>query len=155
MMDYSHLVARPYLAGKTDCLGLLRDFFNPVIPTPIKNYARPNDFGTENFDLFGRHFYQAGFRVLDVHPSEWRFGDVALIAWFSKIASHCAILVEDGKILHHALGQISTVEGYNGYFRNRTVGIIRHKDFVLDIEEPVVDITSYLPPSVKEKLDDA
>lgn len=155
MIDYSHLCARPYLAGRTDCLGLLRGFFNPHVSTPVPNYARPSDFATENFDLFGRYLRPAGFDLIDVHPSDWRFGDVALIAWFSSVASHCAILVEDGKILHHVLGQHSTVEPYNGYFRNRTVGIVRHREFNPQIEEPVIDFASYLPAAVQERLRDA
>lgn len=151
-MDYDHLLGRPYLEGKTDCLGLIRGFYNPLIPTPIPNYARPTDFADESFDLFGRYVYQAGFRPINVHPSEWQVGDLILIALFSKIASHCGVIVEGGNFIHHCLGQVSVKEPYSGKWRDRTVGILRHPDLNLVQDEPVIDFTSYLPTAVQEKL---
>jgi hypothetical protein len=156
MVDYQHLLARPYSPGRTDCLGLARDFFNPLLAAQglpqVKNYSRPSDFSIENVDLFGRHFVECGFRVLDVHPSQWRAGDVVLLAVYSKIASHIGILVEEGKFLHHLLGQTSTVEPYSGQWRQRCVGMLRHRELQIAEPEQNLDITPYLPAALQEKL---
>jgi cell wall-associated NlpC family hydrolase len=156
MVDYQHLLSRSYAPGRTDCLGLTRDFFNPLLKAQslpqIKNYARPSDFSIENVDLFGRHFHECGFRVIDLHPSQWRFGDVVLLAVYSNVASHVGVLVEDGHFIHHLLGQTSTKERYSGQWRQRCVGMLRHHELQISEPEQAVDITPFLPAALREKL---
>ena len=152
--DYQHLVGRQFVWGSDDCYGLLRDFYKDMFGIELENIARPEYFWDNGMNLYMDHYYSQGFRPIDVHPTQWQFGDVALMAIRSNTPNHVAIMVEDNKILHHLYNGLSTIELYKGNWRDRTVGIFRHKDVQVDQTQTVVDFMSVLPPNIRKKIDD-
>lgn len=151
-LKYDHLVGLEFTYGTQDCYGLVRQFFNDNFDIPLTDYARPNDFWDHGLDLYNDNFYTEGFRVLDCHPAEWQPGDCFLMAIKSRIANHAAVLLPQGKILHHFYGRLSTVEDYRGLWRNTTTHVLRHKDVVLPSEEETLNLTELLPDAVRQRL---
>lgn len=153
MTLYDNLIAREYVSGKVDCYSIIRDFYGQVFDIQLPNYARPKDWWNMEADLYMDRYYKHGFRSLDVHPSEYQFGDVILISYMSKVANHAGVLVENGKILHHFTNRLSSVDPYRGVWKNNTVAVMRHKDVVISKTEEVADITEFLPHNIKRKID--
>lgn len=150
-MDY---VGRPFQLGKVDCFTLLRDYYKTEFDIELPNVARPDEFWDHGLDLYNKHCHRNGFQLLDLPSREWQRGDVILMAIMSPLPNHAAILVEDGKILHHVYGRLSTIEDYRGIWRNNTTGVYRHKDVVIPAEEAVeVDIRDLLSPAKRRMLD--
>jgi cell wall-associated NlpC family hydrolase len=154
MIEYQNLVGREYVAGRVDCYAIIRDFYQQNFGIELPNYARPSGFWNADINLYMDRYYKNGFRVIDVHPSEYQIGDVILISYLSKFPNHAAVLVENGQILHHFTNRLSTVDTYKGIWRNNTTAVMRHKDVVLEQPQELVDITTLLPPSVRRKIDD-
>jgi cell wall-associated NlpC family hydrolase len=46
----------------------------------------------------------------------------------ASVPNHGAVLLEDGKILHHVIGRLSCRDIYGDYWRRVTVHVIRHKE---------------------------
>lgn len=155
MIDYSVLVGRPWKWGEHDCIALLRDFYKLAFDIELPDPARPHNFFSENMDLYGRFYAKFGFHVLDCHPTDYQFGDVILMAIGSKVPNHCAILVENGRILHQFLNNLSGVTPYKGMWRNSTVGVFRHRDAVLPAQEQTAEIREYLSPNTQRRIDAA
>lgn len=151
--DYENLVGIEYEAGKTDCYGTFREFYKQIFGIDLPNYARPEDFWNHKQDLFSPRYHKNGFRTLDVHPSEYQFGDVFLMSIRSDFPNHVAVLVEKGMIFHHFTNRLSEVEPYKGIWRNCTTHVLRHKDVVIETETQMVDILDVLPPEVKRRID--
>ena len=87
-------------------------------------------------------------------PHDWQRGDVVLMAIMSEVPNHAGVIVEPGKILHHLYGRLSTIEDYRGIWRNTTVGVYRHKDVVLPVEETQqLDIRDVLSPAQRRLID--
>jgi cell wall-associated NlpC family hydrolase len=153
MLKYDHLVGREFKWGSDDCYGLLRDFYRDNFSVDLPNIARPENFWENGMNLYMDNYYQCGFRAIDVHPTQWQVGDVFLMAILSNTPNHVAMLVEDGRILHHLYGNLSTVEFYSGKWRDRTVGVFRHKDVKIEQAQSTQDFMSLLPEQVRKKID--
>jgi cell wall-associated NlpC family hydrolase len=154
-MRYEHLVGREFVWGSDDCYGLLRDFYRDNFEIELPNYARPDDFWSRGLNLYVDHYYENGFRPIDVHPTDWQVGDVFLMAIQSNTPNHVAILVENGNILHHLYGCRSIVELYRGKWRDLTIGVFRHKDVKIEASEATADVFDLLPPAIRRKIDEA
>jgi|HigsolmetaAR201D_1030396.scaffolds.fasta_scaffold33936_3 Cell wall-associated hydrolases (invasion-associated proteins) len=154
-LKYEHLVGRPFKFGVTDCYSIVRDFYADNFGIVLPNYARPNDFWEHDLSLYYRLYHKTGFRSLDVHPSEYRPGDVIVMALRAKVGNHAGVLLENGRMLHHVWGNLSTVVPYGGLWRNITVGVFRHKDVVLPEVEETANIREFLPERVRQKIDAA
>lgn len=156
MVSYQHLIGMPYVEGRQDCYGLIRTYYADVFSIDLPNYARPTDWsGKADLDLLGRLYHDAGFEVLDVHPSEWRPGDVFLIGVRNTHSNHAAVLVENGLILHHLFRSLSRTDRYAGLWRNCTLAVLRHRSHPYREEASTVDLMSLLPPRLRKKLEDA
>lgn len=155
MINYSNLVGRQYVEGKVDCYATIRNFYEMLFGIELPNYARPSDWWNMDMDLYMERYHKNGFRPLDVHPSEYQFGDVFLISYMSKVANHAGVLVENGRILHHFTNRLSSIDPYKGVWKNNTVAVMRHKDVVIPSTEEIADITDYLPANVWKKINDA
>lgn len=151
-MKYEHLLARKFVHGRTDCYALVRDFYRDNYGLALRNYARPDNHWDLGFDLYMSSFYAEGFRVLDVHPSEWRPGDAVLMAIQSPVANHAGIFVENGKMLHHLWGGISEVTDYRLLYRNTTVAVVRHKDIKVETKIEKMDLLDVLPDGIRRKV---
>lgn len=153
-LKYDHIVGRKFIYGKQDCYALLRDFYSENFGIILPNYARPNNFWKFNLNMYMDRYLKNGFDVLHCHPSEYRPGDVFLMAIESEVANHVGVLVENGQILHHLWNRPAVVEPYRTLLRNTTVGVVRHKDVKLEQVATTGDLLDYVNPSVRRKLNE-
>jgi cell wall-associated NlpC family hydrolase len=151
--NYQHLLGKQFVWESDDCFGLLREFYKLQFDIEMPDFARPHDFWSKGMNLYVENAYSQGFRPIDVHPTEWQFGDVFLMAIDSRTANHAAILVEDNQILHHMYNQLSKVELYSGRFRNLTVGVYRHKDVKIEQVESQGQLLDLVSPHIRKKID--
>lgn len=154
-MNYDHLIGLPYIEGQQDCFGLARRFYKDVFDIEIPNFARPTDWSDAGLNLLGLLYHEAGFKVLDVHPSLYRPGDVILMGIRNTYSNHAAVLVEKGLILHHLYRNLSRTERYAGLWRNSTLAVLRHESNPFRAETSTIDLMGLLPPRVRQKLEAA
>jgi len=158
MLKYEHLLGIPFNWDTDNCYTLLRRFYADNFGIELTDYACPTDWFETNMDLYAKLASTEGFSIVHDHPRDWRPGDVILMAIpgegkVSSTGNHVAIVLDNGNILHHLVGQLSTVTRYGGLFRNTTVGVYRHKDVPADAApESLVDIRTVLPPHVQQRL---
>lgn len=155
-MDYQHLIGRTFEWGKRDCFGLLRDFYRDVFEIELPDFARPKDFYQHGLNLFTENYRAAGFKEISVHPSELRFGDVAVSAIGSTFGNHCGAFVENGRFLHHLYGGLSQVTLFRGTVRNNCIGFYRHQDVpdVVITQTEKRDLRDFISPNKQKLLDE-
>jgi cell wall-associated NlpC family hydrolase len=153
-LSYEHLLGKSFELGKQDCFTLFRDFYRDNFQIELPNYARPENFWEVGMDIYLTKAAKNGFRILDCHPTEYQAGDVVLMAIHSTHANHAGILLEDGSLIHHLFGRLSTKEPYRGVYRNTTIAVCRHKDVVIEEVPNLAHIDEYLTPKAKRFLDE-
>jgi len=154
MVKYDHLLHKQFKYGKQDCFTLLRDFYRDNFDILLPNYARPKNFWRNGLNLYSDLYRKNGFVTLDCHPSEYRTGDVFLMAIESEVGNHAGVLVDGNKILHHLWNRLSVVEPYSGLTRNTTIAVFRHKDVKLTETPDTVELLDVVSPRVRRKLDE-
>ncbi len=70
------------------------------------------------------NWYAAGLREFSGEPKP---GDVVIMQISALVANHAGILLEENVLLHHLYGQLSQRVPYGGYWRERTIKVLRHK----------------------------
>lgn len=153
-LEYRHLVGLNFDHGKRDCYEIARDFFRDNFGIELRPYLRPDDWWNHDLNLYMEHFSKEGFYLVDEHPTEWRLGDVALIALLSPVANHCGIFVEPNKILHHVWGRLSAVDDYKGIWKNNTVAVIRHREVDTRKIQQNGKFEDYIPYHLRKKLEE-
>jgi cell wall-associated NlpC family hydrolase len=155
LLRYDHLIGLKFEMGKQDCYAVIRSFYIDNFGITLPNYARPTDFAERGMEMYRDRYIKNGFRPLDVHPSQYQPGDIFLMSINASVANHAAVLVENGKILHHIVGQLSNVTPYKGLWRNNTVAVFRHKDVVLPVTTSQESLLEHLPAHVRRRIETA
>lgn len=137
MKKYLEYTGRVFSFGVTDCYTIIRDFYKNEFGIRLRNYARYDKFW-EDESLYTKFFRTEGFHL--VEPDDLQFGDVILIALGAKVACHAAVYLGESKILHHVQNRLSSIDRYEGLWKNMTVGIIRHKSKEKEIKWNSVSI---------------
>ncbi|WP_130834345.1 C40 family peptidase [[Erwinia] mediterraneensis] len=123
------LLERPFVLGHTDCWGLVMSYFrqNHAIELPDYRVDYPwwEDQYEDNF--YQDKWYEAGFREFSGPPRE---GDVVMMQVQSNKWNHAGVLLDGNMLLHHLYGRISNRIPYGGYWVDRTMKIVRHKDLL-------------------------
>lgn len=120
------LEGRQFAHGILDCFTLFKDFLLREYNIRVSNYEREDDWWNNGGDLYSIDRLNAeGFFQITDDP---RRGDIILMNVRSKVANHAAVYLGDGVILHHLHGRLSRKEAYGGYWAERTMHIVRHKD---------------------------
>ncbi|MCD0280452.1 C40 family peptidase [Xanthomonas melonis] len=119
------LVGRQFAHGILDCYTLLRDFYARELGIQLGNYERADDWWDKGGDLYLQNFGNEGFTEVMDEP---RCGDVFLMQVRSPVINHAGIYLGDGQMLHHLHGRLSERVVYGGYWAERTVKVIRHRD---------------------------
>lgn len=117
-------VGRPFHHGVLDCYALIRDWYIRERGITLPDYEREDEWWNKGQDLYMRYFEEAGFAPIVDTPQE---GDVVIMQIRSKQANHGAVYVGDGKILHHVMGRLSTIDYYDGYWQDNTRLIVRYQ----------------------------
>jgi proteasome lid subunit RPN8/RPN11 len=102
--DYGDFQGRKYIWGFNDCYGLIRDFYKKEKNFLLPDYVRDESFRANNFDIIIEEINEF-FEKID----DFKFGDLFVFSQRGN-AKHLAIYYGDGKILHHPIGKLSTVE---------------------------------------------
>lgn len=120
------LLHRIYEVFKADCWSLCREYLVDrygATGLPVGNMEK----ATELSKLFGRSFFighhlEAGFEpVTTVMP-----GDMVVMGESGGVL-HTGIYTENGELLHHMPGRLSTSEKYDGALVKFTQIILRHR----------------------------
>jgi hypothetical protein len=154
MLKYDHLLHLPFSYKNQNCYHLIRGFYADNFDIHLPNYAGPKEFWDHGLNLYMDRYRRCGFYLLDCHPSEYQPGDVILCAIKSEVANHVGVFVENGQVLHHLWGRLSTVESYRDLLRNNTLAVLRHKDVSLKKTETTANLLDLVSPNVKRKLDE-
>lgn len=120
---------RPYAFAVLDCYSLLRDWYLGEMLIDLPDIPRTDKFWVRGENLFGDKFESLGFvRLID---QEVQRGDAFLMQMGGyEVPNHCAIYLGDGKILHHAHGQLSCVVPWGGYWAKHATHHLRHKKLI-------------------------
>lgn len=125
------LLGRPFVLGSDDCWGLIMDWHKTQgveLSDWRVNYPWWEDQYPDN--LYYDNWQKEGFVESEEKPGCMVIMQVSANKW-----NHAGIITEDGQLLHHVYGQPSAVVPYKrGYFRDRTMICLRHKDLPEDIK---------------------
>jgi len=120
------LIGRSFVLGHTDCWGLVMSYFRQTHGIELPDYRVDYlwwESGDEN--RYRDNWYECGFREFsgDLQP-----GDLIIMQVQAPVANHAGVLLADGMLLHHLYGRLSQRVPYGGYWRDRTVKVVRHRD---------------------------
>ena len=122
------LVGRAFVLGHTDCWGLVMSYFRQTHGIVLNDYRVDYPWwesGSEN--LYLDNWYECGFREFSGPPQS---GDMVIMQVSAPVANHAGILLDDGMLLHHMYGMLSQRVPYWGYWKDRTVKIVRHMSLI-------------------------
>lgn len=153
---YQHLIGVKFHIRTHNCFTLARRFYKDVYDIPIRDYAYPPTWWASEpqLDLMMRHVGDDGFTLIDVPQRELCPGDAFLMAIGANVACHVGIYVGGNKFLHHPFREDSRVDLYAGYWKDRTLAVVRHPS-VPPPEEEAVDFLDLLPPHKKARYIEA
>jgi cell wall-associated NlpC family hydrolase len=127
-IKYDHLRGKEWDQDHQHCYTTLRDFYSHNFDIELTDYPNPTNWWKSGLDLYTTLSDREGFYLIGNHPKDWQTGDVIVMALDSSVGCHVAVVLDNGKILHHVYGHRSTVGTYGGRWRNNTVAVYRHKD---------------------------
>lgn len=152
------LLGLEFIQGEQDCYTMMQRVFKNNLGIILSDYARPTDWWLlEGFDFYRENFSKEGFSVVNIKDdlSNLQPFDCFIAAIpdgrnpSRTVPNHCAIHLEDGRIIHHRYGCRSETREYTGGVRNFTCMTIRHKDVpdLRDLTVSSINIVDLLPTS--------
>jgi cell wall-associated NlpC family hydrolase len=129
-LKYHHLVGRKFTGiGRQDCFDLVTHFFWDNFQIRIRDYARPQNWKSDQNNLILKIYEREGFqKITEYKPKDIRPGDVLCVCIGESNPNHLAVYVGNGKIVHHIYGRLSQEEDLQGFWLNQTAFILRHPD---------------------------
>ncbi|MGL5968731.1 MAG: C40 family peptidase [Kluyvera sp.] len=123
--DDPPLIGRSWSLGTYDCWGLIMAYFKKEHGIILSDYRKTypwweNDY-SDNF--YQDCWYECGFREFEGPPKP---GDMIIMQVQADKWNHAGILLEGNMLLHHLYGHLSQRVPYGGYWRERTMKIVRH-----------------------------
>ena len=118
------LIERPFVLGFWDCWGLVMSFYKQTFGIELKDYRVSYPWWEDGHheDLYRDNWFDCGFREFTGKP---RMGDLVIMQIQSKKWNHAGVLLEGNMLLHHLYGRPSNRTPYGGYWRERTMKILR------------------------------
>jgi hypothetical protein len=155
MLKYEHLEGRQFSWTEAHCYTLVRDFYRDNFQIELSDYACPHEWWNRGLDLYSQLYYREGFRSLDCHPRDYLPGDLIMMSYDSPVANHLGVLLDNGRMLHHMVGGLSKTDPYSGggFWRSRTVGVLRHQSVAYKPVVQKVDMWRLLPENVRPPMD--
>ncbi|HYG86996.1 MAG TPA: NlpC/P60 family protein [Azospirillum sp.] len=128
--EHRPLLGRQWQVTTSDCYALLRDAAPRLagieLPAVVPEIGYTHfQKAWENRNLFLELYAEASWAPVAV-PAEHDVLLIQSIPGDPRGPDHCALIVEDGQILHHYRDRLSCVQPYGGWWRARTHLILRH-----------------------------
>lgn len=140
MLEYDHLIGRPFELGTKDCFDALSKLYDHNFGIQLTNYARPKGWSSDKIDIIGKSYEKEGFKkVQDWTLANLQDGDVLCMAIGTSLPNHLATYVGSNTIFHHKINSLSNSETLRDFWRRSICYVLRHKD--VNIEKPVVPET--------------
>ncbi|WP_340618464.1 C40 family peptidase [Xenorhabdus entomophaga] len=118
------LIGRPFVLGIYDCYGLIMSYYRQQYDIELNDYRVNYPWWEQGENLYLDNFEQAGFVEVTGDPQE---GDVVLMQVQADMPNHAGVLLEGNLLLHHLYGQLSQKVPYGGYWKDRTVKMLRYE----------------------------
>lgn len=122
------LIGRQFVLGHTDCGGLILSYYKHIHNIDITDHRTERlwwESGEEN--IYMDNWHECGFREFVGEP---RNGDLIIMQVQAPVPNHAGIFTEGGMLLHHLYGKLSQRVPYGGYWQERTIKVVRHKDLM-------------------------
>lgn len=124
MFNSTEYVGREYDPGRSDCFGLVREYYLREWGLRLPNVARPDRFWLDPRLDLTRNYRKMGFRVvLDEDP---QIGDGFVMPLYASMNTHTGVICGDNQILHHLPGRLSSVDRLRPSWLPRFTIILRH-----------------------------
>ncbi|AHG23420.1 putative minor tail protein [Edwardsiella phage eiAU-183] len=115
------LIGRPFVLGADDCYGLVMAWHKRQ-GIDLLDFRVNYPWWERGENLYMDNWAAAGFVEADPAP-----GCVVIMQVRADVPNHAGVLTECG-LLHHLYGRASEEIPYGGYYVDRTVLCIRHRD---------------------------
>lgn len=120
------LIGRDFVLGVYDCYGLVMDYYRRELNIELPDFRVSYPWWEQGENLYLDNFAAAGF----VEVSSPQKHDVLLMQVQAKVVNHAAIMLDGNTMLHHLYGHKSGRIPYGGYYRERTLKIVRHQSLM-------------------------
>ena len=118
-------VGREFSHGIVDCYSLVRDFYKREFNLELNDYNRRDQWWYNGENMYLDNFAKEGFKEIDI--SEVGYGDLFLMQLESPVPNHAAIYLDQGIVLHHVQGRLSSRDVYGGYYQKVTAKVLKHE----------------------------
>ncbi|CBJ79807.1 putative phage minor tail protein (phage tail protein) [Xenorhabdus bovienii SS-2004] len=117
------LLGRPFVLGVYDCYGLIMSYYRQQCGIELNDYRVNYHWWEQGENLYIENFENAGFVEVTGDPQT---GDVIIMQVQADVPNHAGVLLEGNLLLHHLYGQLSQKVPYGGYWKDRTIKIVRY-----------------------------
>jgi proteasome lid subunit RPN8/RPN11 len=124
--NYNKYVGKPYKLGSSDCFSIIRNYYKNELNIDIKDYPRDVNWVSKPGNDYERYYQDEGFfQVEDLAKN-----DIILLKFpqFDH-CSHAVIYMGNDIILHHLIGQYSSLCFYNESYKKMARYKLRHALF--------------------------
>ena len=121
--DNPPLVGRPFVLGSYDCWGLIMAWHREH-GVELRDWRVNYPWWERGENRYMDNWHSEGFREVST-PAP---GDMVMMQVSADVVNHAGILLPGNELLHHVYGELSASVPYSGYWRERTIKIVRHRD---------------------------
>ena len=118
-------VGREFSHGIVDCYSLVRDFYKREFGLQLNDYNRRDQWWEKGENMYLDNFSKEGFLSVDL--SNVSYGDLFLMQLESPVPNHAGIYLDNGIVLHHVQGRLSSRDVYGGYYQKVTAKVLKHE----------------------------
>jgi cell wall-associated NlpC family hydrolase len=108
------LIGREFQPGIRDCYSCIRAHRWQAFGIKLPEFPRDADWWNAGGDLLRKGFEPAGFHEVKDKPAP---GDVLLMKIRAPVPNHCAVVLENGLVLHHLGNRVSRREPLGPWLR--------------------------------------
>lgn len=122
-LEPQHLLERKFYQGVYDCYSLVRDYYRSnglTLPYGKRDYG----FWDIGQDIIMENIYRIPFKEVGLNEADKY--DLLLYSISGKKIDHCAVLLDNGWVLHHLVGQLSGLKPVS-YLHECIVKVYRYK----------------------------
>ena len=118
-------VGREFSHGIVDCYSLVRDFYKREFKLQLNDYNRRDQWWEKGENMYLDNFAKEGFKETTLE--QIAYGDLFLMQLESPVPNHAGIYLDNGIVLHHVQGRLSSRDVYGGYYQKVTAKVLRHE----------------------------